>query len=258
MSNYQGRFVWHELMTTDPAAAKRFYGSVLGWNYQDVPMPGMTYCLLKCAATVVGGLMPMPADMRPGIPPNWTGHIAVLDVDAAAARAGALGGALLEPPRDIPGVGRFAVLADPLGAVFIVFKSSQPPGIPVPAGAIGSIGWHELHSSDWSRAFDFYHAMFGWQKGDAVDMGPMGAYQLFNIGDQASGGMFNSPAAAQWRFWLYYFVAGDIDTAAARVTAGGGRILNPPHPVPGGGWTVQASDPQGAMFALLGTRAGAG
>ena len=47
---------------------------------------------------------------------------------------------------------------------------------------------------------------------------------------------------------------GDIDAAADRVTAGGGTILNGPMEVPGGAWIIQASDPQGAMFALVGSK----
>ena len=99
--------------------------------------------------------------------------------------------------------------------------------------------------------------MFGWLKGDAMDMGPMGTYQLFTIGGAAVGAMFNSPAVhadAAARFWLYYFNVGDIDAAAKRVGDGGGKITHGPQQVPGGRWIVQGSDPQGAAFALLGSK----
>jgi predicted enzyme related to lactoylglutathione lyase len=83
----------------------------------------------------------------------------------------------------------------------------------------------------------------------------MGTYQLFTIGAAPAGGMFNSPAAQAARFWLYYIHVGDIDAAAKRVSEGGGKVVQGPHQVPGGGWIVQGSDPQGATFALLGMRA---
>jgi predicted enzyme related to lactoylglutathione lyase len=111
-----------------------------------------------------------------------------------------------------------------------------------------------LHTTDWPGAFEFYSAMFGWKKGDGVDMGPLGTYQLFTIAGSPRGGMFNSPAAPSGCFWLYYFNVENIDAAAKRVTDNGGAIENGPHQVPGGGWIVQARDPQGAAFALLGAR----
>jgi predicted enzyme related to lactoylglutathione lyase len=85
-------------------------------------------------------------------------------------------------------------------------------------------------------------------------MGAMGIYQLFSIGGSTIGGMFNKLAVVPATFWLYYFNVGDFDVAVARVKAGGGEIANGPMEVPGGSWIVQAKDPQGAMFALVGRR----
>jgi hypothetical protein len=254
MSEAQNPFVWYELMTTDAAAAKAFYVKVVGWNTLDMPMPGMTYTLLRIGETQVGGLMAMPQDARQaGMKSAWMGYVGVGDADAAAAKVKRLGGNIMKGPEDIPNVGRFAVAADPQGAVFNLFKPSQS-GQRVVSSDPGHIGWHELHTNDWMKAFDFYSEMFGWQKGDAMDMGPMGKYQLFKIGDEAAGAMFNSPTAQTARFWLYYFIVGDIDEAAKRVTGNGGKILNGPMAVPGERWILQAADPQGAAFALLGTR----
>jgi predicted enzyme related to lactoylglutathione lyase len=254
MTGSKCSFVWYELLTSDVPAAKAFYGKVVGWDYQDVPMPGMTYTLLHAGKTQVGGLMAVPEEARTaGMRPNWAGYVAVHDVDAAAADLTRAGGIVHRPPADIPDVGRFAVVADPQGAVFNLFKGSQP-GEHTATMSPGHIGWHELHSSDWPRAFDFYHGLFGWLKGEAVDMGPMGTYQLFTIGGVPAGGMFNSPAAATARFWLYYFIVDAIDAAAKRVVDAGGKVMHGPQPVPGGSWIVQASDPQGAAFALVGPR----
>jgi hypothetical protein len=164
-----------------------------------------------------------------------------------------LGGKMLGAPMDIPNVGRFAMVTDPQGAALNLFKSAQSDQ-PVVSNEPGHIGWHELHTTDWPKAFSFYTDMFGWLKGEGVDMGPMGTYQLFTIGGVATGAMFNSPAAHAARFWLYYFHVGDIDAAAKRVNDNGGKIMQGPHQVPGGSWIVQAADPQGAAFALLGSR----
>jgi predicted enzyme related to lactoylglutathione lyase len=255
MAGKQGSFVWYELMSTDVAAAKAFYGKVVGWATQDMPMPGMTYTLLLAEAKQVGGMMSIPKDaLAAGMRPFWGCYIDVSDCDAAASKVQRLGGKVHAPPTDIPNIGRFAMVADPQGAVFNVFKpqpSPQQSGERGVSNAPGQVGWHELHAQDGATAFDFYSEMFGWRKGESHDMGPMGTYQLFTINDIPSGGMFNSPAAASARFWLIYFSVPAIDAAAKRLTDAGGKITNGPVQVPGGLWVVQGTDPQGASFGLL-------
>jgi uncharacterized protein len=250
MMSTQASFVWYELMTADVAAAKAFYGKVVGWTTQDVPMPDMTYTLLSVKDTQVGGMMALP---QKGLKPAWVGYIGVDDVDGAAAKLQELGGKIHMPPSDIPNVGRFAVVADGQGAMFNLFKQANP-GQPVVSDAPGHTGWRELHTTDWPKAFALYSAMFGWAKGDCVDMGPLGKYQLFTINGQPAGGMFNSPAAGAGSFWLYYFHVDDIDAATKRVADAGGNILQGAQQVPGGSWIIQAADPQGASFALVGPR----
>lgn len=253
MSMQPGNFVWIELMTTDSKAAERFYQQVVGWNMVDA---GMTppYTLLMAGEAMVGGLMTLPADVAAaGTPPCWTGYIGVDDVDAMAARIAASGGTVCRPPEDIPGIGRFAVVADPHGAAFIIFKGTgEPPAVAPALDAKGCVGWHELHAVDGAKAFEFYSGLFGWTKTEAIDMGPMGVYQTFAAGgDAAVGGMMTKMPEMPVPFWLYYFNVDAIDAAVARATSAGGKVLMGPHQVPTGQWIVQCMDPQGAMFALL-------
>jgi hypothetical protein len=152
-------------------------------------------------------------------------------------------------------VGRFSVIADPQKAAIGLFKWSIPmPDAPVAPETPGCIGWHELASTDWEKGYAFYNALFGWQKAEAHDMGAMGTYQIFSAGAAPVGGMFNKPPMVPVTFWLYYFNVGDFDAAVERLKSGGGSIANGPMEVPGGSWIVQAKDPQGAMFALVGRR----
>jgi len=255
MSNH-GRFIWYELMTTDRKAAQAFYTGLMGWGARDMPMPGMVYTTFMLGETGVGGLMDLPEDAKAmGMPPSWLGYVLVDDVDAAAAKAKGRGAATHVEPRDIPEIGRFAVIGDPQGAAIALFKPKMESDGPWPApGTPGRAGWHELLAADWQKAFAFYADMFGWQKADAVDMGPMGTYQLFSRDGQNIGGMFNKPPAVPAPFWLYYFNVDNIDAGIGRVTAGGGEIVNGPMQVPGGSWIAQAKDPQRAMFALVGPR----
>jgi uncharacterized protein len=119
-----GSFCWPELLTDDPEAARRFYGEIFGWGFGEMDMGEMgTYWVLKRGEEGLGGLMKLPSDAPH--PPHWIQYIAVEDVDASAAKAENLGGQVFVPPGDIPGVGRFSVLADPMGALFALFRHGE-------------------------------------------------------------------------------------------------------------------------------------
>jgi hypothetical protein len=253
MSPTANRFVWYELMTTDGRAAEAFYRQVIGWQTADAGMPGMRYTLLSAGDTAIAGLMALPPEAcAAGARPGWMGYVGVADVDAHAARLTQAGGAVLRPPEDIPGVGRFAVVADPHGAGFCLFRGNrdeQPPQ--PPAGTPGTVGWHELAAGDLASAWTFYSGLFGWTRDQAIDMGEMGTYQLFAAGGPAIGGMMSKPPQVPQAGWLYYINVDAIDAAVARAAAGGGQVVNGPMQVPGGSWIAQCIDPQGAMFAMV-------
>jgi hypothetical protein len=247
------KFFWYDVMATDTKAARNFYCDVVGWGAQDSTAPGMDYTVFTVNGQGVAGLMPIPEDARAGgVPPMWMGYIAADDVDEAARRLEREGGKVHRPPTDVPGIIRFAVVADPQGASFIVAKGlmSEAPPEP-PPGTPGTVGWHELYATDGESAFAFYQKMFGWTKGDAMDMGPMGKYQLFASGGANVGGIMTKPSAVPWPYWTYYFNVPVIDAASSRVTAGGGKIINGPMQVPGDLWIIQCFDSQGAGFALV-------
>jgi predicted enzyme related to lactoylglutathione lyase len=255
MADSHGRFVWYELMTTDTEAAKAFYTNVVGWGTQDVSTPGMPYILFTVKGSSVGGLMRLPEDAKKiGERSSWIGYVGVSDVDATADRIKRLGGTVHVPPRNILDISRFSVVADPQLATLALVQWLKPRREqPAELSAPGRIRWHELFAADWEKAFAFYGELFGWQKANS-DSDAMGAYQLFSAGGQTIGGMFTKPPTVLVPFWLFYFNVGNIDAAVKRVKAGGGQVLEDPLEVSGGGWIVQCTDPQGAMFALVGTR----
>ena len=122
-----GRFVWYELMTTDVEAAKAFYADVVGWGTQDASMPGMAYTMFTAGSASVSGLMDLPEDARKmGARPSWIGYVGVNDVDATADRIEQLGGTVYVPPKDIPNISRFSVVADPQMATLALFKWLKP------------------------------------------------------------------------------------------------------------------------------------
>lgn len=255
-ANGRGRFVWYELMTTDPEAAKKFYTDVVGWGTAPFEgAVGMEYTMWlkgKTPDTAIGGLMELPAEARQGgVPPHWLGYVAVPDVDAAAKRAEKLGGRIVHGPEDIPQVGRFAILADPQGAALAAFKGAQEMSHEDKDPDTGDVSWHELATTDHEAAFDFYSDLFGWKQQQAMDMGEAGVYQMYGRGEKMLGGMYNKtdgqpgPPA-----WLYYSVVDDLDGAVKKVKKNGGRIVVEPMEVSGGSRVAVGIDPQGAAFGL--------
>lgn len=256
----QGSFIWYELMPTDAASAVEFYTRVVGWTARDSGMPGAGYTIFCVPGFDMGvaGMMQLTDEMKArGIPPNWAGYVAVDDVDAMAKKFADHGGAVHHAPEDIPGVGRFAVVADPQGAVISLLKVIMPEG-PMPPeperGTPGTFGWVELMAGNGEEAFAFYQTMFGWEKDMAVDMGEMGTYQCFAKDGKVLGGMMTKPPMVSAPFWGYYITVEAIDAAAERVRQGGGKILFGPEAVPGGSFILQCQDPQGAYFALTASK----
>ena len=253
MSTTPSHFIWYELMTHDIEAAANFYGAVIGWSVSGPPPSGQDYRQWSIGGETIGGLLAIDAEGQArGMPAAWFGYLNVPDVDEAVAAILADGGAVHVPAWDIAGVGRMAVVADPQEAGFYVMTPiGEGPSPSFGPGRPGHGGWHELRTTDAEAACDFYERRFGWGRSDAIDMGAMGVYQLFNAGGQAIGGMM-SVANGSRPMWLYYFTVEDIHAASSRVEAAGGVVLIEPQQVPGGSWTLRARDPQGAMFALVG------
>jgi len=251
MSNadIRGRFIWHELMTTDPDAAGSFYSKVLPWKTQPSGMP--SYTLWVSGKTQTGGLMALPAESQ-SAPPHWLLYIGTPNVDSTAQDIERLGGKILKSPADIPNVGRFAVATDPQGAAFAIYTpASAGDGAP-PQGTVGGFSWHELATSDPDAATNFYVELFGWTKDSVHDMGPpVGGYQILGHAGKQVGGVFKSPDASVPPNWLSYVQVADAAKAANAAKAGGGRVLNGPMEVPGGSWVAQLMDPQGGAFAVV-------
>jgi uncharacterized protein len=257
MSDSHGKFVWYELLTTDTAAAEAFYRGAMGWSARQAGVPnGPPYTLFSVGEVGAAGMLALPKAAKDmGATPHWTAYVAVDDVDAYARKVTEAGGRIYAAATDIPTIGRFAVAADPHGADFAIFKPL--PGMRAPAiapDAIGHAGWRELMAGDLESDFAFYSKLFGWTKADAVDMGPMGLYQLFAMGGTTIGGMMTKPPTLPRPGWNYYFNVAGVNDSIAKVKAGGGQVVNGPHQVPGGSWIVQCRDPQGVKLSLVSAR----
>lgn len=244
-----GRFTWHELMTSDPSAAKGFYPALTGWGTS--AWDDGSYTMWMNGEAPAGGLMLLPDEVKAaGAPPHWFCYLGTPDCDQTAARISAAGGAVLKAPWDIPDIGRIAIVADPQGAAFGLYTPLQSdPSVDAPP-APGQFSWHELSTTDPEAAIAFYRDIFGWDAMGGVDMGDMGTYHLLGYAGAQRIGVMRRPPEVPVSHWLPYILVPDADQAFATATAQGAAALMPPMEVPGGDRVAVMTDPQGAVFAV--------
>lgn len=260
-SSAHGSHVWYELITPDPDGAKTFYDAVVGWDIGERIPGDQDYRMIgRGDGGFAGGVLGLTEEMRQhGGRPVWLGYIGADDVDATVARIEAAGGKALMPAFDIP-QGRIAMVADPQGAPFYVMKPIPPEGSPNHKSDVFSVDqpqhvrWNELSTTDPDAGIAFYGDHFGWTQEGEMDMGEMGKYRFIHHAGVAIGAVMPKMPEMPVSLWTYYIGVDDIDRAASAVTSGGGSILNGPMEIPGGEFALNALDPQGASFGLVGPR----
>jgi uncharacterized protein len=249
-SHTPGTFSWAELPTSDVDGAKRFYGELFGWDYDDQPMPGDAgaYTLAMLNGKQVAALFPA----REGMPTFWGSYVTVESADSTATRASDLGGTLMAEPFDVMEAGRMAIIQDPTGAVFSVWQPHGSIGATWVNGP-GALSLNQENTSDPEAAQRFYSELFGWRFED-VSSEETRYWGIYN-GERLNGGMMGLPPGGgeMPSHWLVYFGSEDVDADAGRVGELGGQVMVPPEDVPGGRFLV-AQDPQGAVFGLFSGR----
>jgi len=251
VSTLLGRPLWFELMTSDMKAAEKFYKTVVGWTSTPFAQSPQPYTMFNRGGDIpIGGLMDTPEGLN--APPFWAMYIGVPKLEDAVKHIKRLGGSECSPVIEVPTVGRMQMMKDPQGAAFYVYEPSSPERRPESPAEIGEASWLELMTTDAPAALKFYSEVFNWQPSDAMDMGEMGKYYMFNRPHGMIGGMMNKPPqlAQVPPNWAIYFRVPDVNAAVERIKANGGQILNGPMEVPGGDVIVNAMDPQGAAFSL--------
>jgi|SRR6185437_13499070 len=258
-----GTFSWIELATKNVDAAKKFYGGLFGWTFDDMPAgPDMIYSMAKLDGQVLGAMYQMSAspagDMatsgpaHPAMPSHWASYITVDDVDARTKKVAAAGGKVLKDAFDVMDVGRMSVVQDPGGATFCLWTAKKHIGAHVKS-VPGALCYNELMSTDVDRAGKFYVDVLGW-KTENMDMGPMGMYTMFKApGVEGNvGGMMKMPPNLKGApsFWLAYIQTADVDASTKKVTELGGKVKAPPMDIPKIGRFSVVEDSTGATFAL--------
>jgi uncharacterized protein len=240
-----GTFSWAELATSDAAAAKSFYSSLFGWEYDDNPIgDGQVYSMASRDGRHVAALF--SSDQ----PPHWNCYVTVASVDEATARAGELDGTVISEPFDVMDVGRMSVIADPTGAALCLWEARSNIGAAL-VNAPGAMTWSDLVTPDPATAARFYSELFGWITEELPDAG---GYRVIKNGERSNGGIMpldpdrmgpETPPS-----WMPYFGHEDVGRLVNEVGGLGGQVFNGPVSVPAGTFAV-LGDPQGAVFAVL-------
>ena len=245
-----GRFCWVELQAKDPVAARKFYGELFGWTYDEMPMPSGTYATAKVGDKLVAGVMQLPEEAaKMGVPPNWGSYVAVDDVKASTEAAAKLGGKVLVGPTPM-GPGTFSVIQDPTGGVVMLWHTTRSMGTML-YGEPGALTWNELVSTNVDIAQRFYTQLFGWTA--EAQAQPNMVYTVFKNGADLVGGMMAQPPDMKGApsMWAVYFAVKDADATFATATRLGAKVLMPATDIPEVGRLGWLQDPQGAVFAIM-------
>lgn len=244
-THHLGKFVWHELLTTDVDRAKAFYAELLNWRFETVDMQGHKYTMLYAGERPQGGLLPLTdADL----PPHWMAYVSVEDVDAAAAATKKAGGKVCVEPTSMP-VGKFAVLEDPAGAYITAWRSNDGDGPDGQTPAVGEFCWDQLNVTEPDRVASFYGEVFGWTRGPfAEGDDTMSVFKRAN--DAPTASLLQAPAGTP-AHWLTYVVVPDLARARDRAVRLGGKVLLEDLPVGDFGTIAVITDPDGAAIGLF-------
>lgn len=234
---------WVDLQTSDPDGAKKFYGAMFGWDYDDQPVgEGAVYSMATKNGKHVAAIAGEPPE---GVPSHWNTYVTVKDVDATAAQVPGSGGTVIAPPFDVMDAGRMSVIADPTGAMLCIWQPKGNIGAAL-VNEHGTLTWNELMSPDLPAATAFYEKIFGWKAAPVLD----GSYTELKLGDRSIGGAMKPPMEGIPPLWGIYFAVDDADKAVEIAKSNGGSLIQGPMDIEPGRFAVLA-DPAGAMFSVI-------
>jgi len=261
-TNYQqGTPNWVELATSDQYAAKEFYGSLLGWSFDDQLIPrGGVYSMATLRGEAVAAIAPILPEASAGEPPIWRTYIAVDDVDATSETIAPAGGRVVMAAFDVGDAGRLAWVADPTGAAVGLWQARRHIGATL-VNEPGTLFWNELLTDKPDMAIAFYETVFGVTH-VSVDAAPGVKYHSLKVAGHDVAGCVEAPMGGIPNHWRNYFAVDDADATAHRVVAQGGEIVVDPFDIPWDrlltrkvgaavGRAAILADPQGGLFGVM-------
>ena len=244
-----GKFVWHDLVTTDLEADKRFYTGLFGWTYEQRRGPnGNPYTLARSGDRFVAGMVVEPQPKDGSVISRWLGYLSVPDVGLAVKQNGEAGGSAVVERLDISDYVSVAAIIDPQGAVLGLAQSNIGDPDDSLAGTPGRVVWNELLANDPAAAARFYKALAGYKVD--VQQRNGGEYTLLIADGVKRAAILENPMDGVEPLWLTYFGVQDVKAATAKVGGLGGRVLLEPAADIRDGMQALVVDPSGALLAL--------
>ena len=252
-----GKIVWHDLLTNDPAASKKFYGELFGWKFESVGdssglIRDSAYTLIRHNGILIGGMIDTIALNNRSDISQWVVVMSVEDVDDATRKFEADGGTVLTQPTDLQRRGRISILQDPAGAVLALLQTRDgDPEDREPE--IGGFLWNELWTVDVEGATDFYSKVIGFESADMdTDDDPEtnSQYRLLKMSDTPRAGILANPMEGLDPVWVSYLRVADPAEITARVAGLGGRVIVEARPRALGGEVAFIAGPSAAGIAL--------
>ncbi|MGB8224868.1 MAG: VOC family protein [Polyangiales bacterium] len=241
-----GKFVWHNLVTGDGEAARKFYGGLFGWQFD--LKDGGRYSVITYQGRNLGGILDASKDGNRPKSGRWLSAMSVPDLDAALAALGKAGGKQVEAPVQVSGVGRVVTVEDADGALFHLLapERGDPPDV---EPAVHTWLWHELLANHADRALAFYEAAFGYRT-EPPKKNPSSEYRVLWSSGEPRAGILENPFDNTRSTWIPYVRVEDPAALAERVPGLGGRVVVAPHASVRNGTLALVLDPSGAPIAL--------
>ena len=240
---------WVDVMTSDPARTRAFYGELFGWTSVDAGEDFGGYInFSKDGVLVAGGV---PNDGQSGAPDMWSVYLATDDAKATVAASEAAGGQTMFPAMDVADLGSMAVVQDTGSAAIGMWQPGVHKGFGV-LGEPGTPAWFELFTRDYDAAVDYYRKVFRWDAHSVSDT-PEFRYTTLGSGDDQLAGIMDAGAFLPEgvpAHWSVYFAVADADATLAKIVALGGSVVVPAEDTPYGRLATVA-DPTGAMFKIV-------
>ncbi len=246
---HPGKFVWAELITTDPATATKFYSGILGWTANTVAHNGRTYTVLSNGARPVAGLVPPPDATQPQAS-RWISYVTVPDINATLAQVPEAGGQVQSPARDFPDRARQAIITDREGSPVGLLQSDSgdsPDAEPQP----GDWHWFELYAREPKTAAAFYGRILPYEAISDTGTNLKSDWLLITDNFHRAGITPLTERKEPAPGWLGIVRVTDLDGLMAQVVRLGGQILMAPHSVVHGSRFAIITDPTGGTIGLV-------
>ena len=247
-SRQVGQFVWYDLLTNDLEGAKRFYGGLFGWTFDDGGEESPVYTTILHGGRPIGGIADT-REMRQDVNVSqWVSNLSVPEVDRAVEEVLRLGGTLTAGPQDMPDRGRVALVRDNQNAL-LALVSSPTGNPPLDRTEVGGWLWTELWTRDAEASLGFYEGLVGYENVEYDARNP-GDYYLLQRDGLILAGVLAYDFEVVEPNWLPYILVEDPAELVERVTELGGQVIFPPDPQIRGGNVAVIADPSGAAVTI--------